>query len=144
MENYLQILVYLAGFLIIAVASNQISRLFTRIRLPLVTGLLVIGIIAGPYILNLIPQEAIADLGFVNDFALAFIAFTVGAELYLRELRSRFRSIIGMTISQLFITFVLGSLAIFLISEYIPFMQEMNIKSKVAVSLLTGAIFVAR
>jgi Trk K+ transport system NAD-binding subunit/Kef-type K+ transport system membrane component KefB len=144
MENSLQILIYLAGFVIIAVASNQISRLFTRVRLPLVTGLLVMGIISGPYVLDLVPQEAIADLGFVNDFALAFIAFTVGAELYLRELRSRFRSIIGMTISQLFITFVLGSLAIFLISEYIPFMQEMNIKSKVAVSLLTGAIFVAR
>jgi len=144
MENYLQILIYLAGFIIIAVASNQISRLFIRARLPLVTGLLVMGIISGPYVLDLITQEALADLDFVNDFALAFIAFTVGAELYLRELRSRFRSIIGMTISQLFITFVLGSLAMFLISEYIPFMQEMNIKSKVAVSLLTGTIFVAR
>jgi len=86
MDNYLQILIYLAGFIIIAVASNQISRLFLKARLPLVTGLLVMGIIAGPYVLDLIPEEAIADLDFVNDFALAVIAFTVGAELYLREL----------------------------------------------------------
>jgi Kef-type K+ transport system membrane component KefB len=144
MENYLQILIYLAGFIIIAVASDQISRLFLKARLPLVTGLLVMGIIAGPYILDLIPQEAIADLDFVNDFALAFIAFTVGAELYLRELRSRFRSIIGMTVAQLSITFILGSLAVYFIAEYIPFMQRMNIESKIAVSLLAGTIFVAR
>jgi Kef-type K+ transport system membrane component KefB len=123
MENYLQILVYLAGFIIIAVASNRISRLFLRARLPLVTGLLVMGIIAGPSVLDLIPQEAIADLDFVNDFALAFIAFTVGAELYLRELRSRFKSITGMTFGQLSITFILGSLAVFFIADYIPFMQ---------------------
>jgi len=45
-ENYLQILIYLAGFIIIAVASNQISRFFLRAKLPLVTGLLVMGIIA--------------------------------------------------------------------------------------------------
>ena len=140
----MQILIYLAGFIIIAVASNQISRLFLKARLPLVTGLLVMGIIAGPYVLDLIPQEAIADLDFVNDFALAFIAFTVGAELYLHELRSRFRSIIGMTVAQLSITFILGSLAVYFIAEYIPFMQGMNIESKIAVSLLAGTIFVAR
>ncbi|MFC2116395.1 cation:proton antiporter [Bacteroidota bacterium] len=144
MENYLQILIYLAGFVIIAVASNQISRLFLRAKLPFVTGLLVIGIIAGPYVLDLIPQEAIADLDFVIDFALAFIAFTVGAELYLRELRSRFKSITGMTIGQLSITFILGSLAVFLIAEYIPFMNELNTESRIAVSLLAGTIFIAR
>jgi Trk K+ transport system NAD-binding subunit len=144
MENYLQILIYLTGFIIISVAADQISRLFLRVKLPLVTVLLVIGFIAGPYVLDMIPLEAITDLNFVNDFALAFIAFTVGAELYLRELRSRFKSIIGMTVAQLTITFILGSLAVFLISEYIPFMQRMNIESKIAVSLLAGTIFVAR
>jgi len=144
MENYLQILIYLAGFAIIAVASNQISNLFLRARLPFITGLLIMGIIAGPYVLDLIPLEALADLDFVNDFALAFIAFSVGAELYLRELRSRFRSITGMTIGQISITFILGSLAVYFIAEYIPFMQRMNIESKIAVSLLAGTIFVAR
>ena len=38
----------------------------------------------------------------------------------------------------------MGSLAVFFIAEYIPFMQEMNIESKIAVSLLAGTIFVAR
>ncbi len=144
MESHLQVLFFLAGFIIIAVASNQISRLFIRAKLPLVTGLIIMGIIAGPEILDLIPQGAISNLGFVNDFALAFIAFMVGSELYLRELRSRYKSIIGMTIAQLVITFIFVSLGVFLISEYIPFMQGMNMESKITVSLLTGTIFVAR
>ncbi len=144
MDNYLQILIYLSGFLIIAVAANQMSGLFVKLKLPLVTGLLVMGIITGPYVLDLITLEALADLDFVNDFALAFIAFTVGAELYLRELRTRFKSITGMTLGQLSITFILGSLTVYFIADYIPFMSEMNTKSKVAVSLLTGTIFIAR
>jgi Kef-type K+ transport system membrane component KefB len=94
MENYPEILIYLSAFIIISVASDQISRVFLRAKLPLVTGFIIIGFIAGPYVLGMIPLEAITDLDFINDFALAFIAFTVGAELYLRELRSRFRSII--------------------------------------------------
>ena len=65
MGNLLQICVFLGGFIIIAVASNQISKLFIRARLPLVTGLLIMGIIAGPYVLDLIPQEALSELVFV-------------------------------------------------------------------------------
>ena len=64
MENYLHILIYLAGFIIISVASDQISRLFLRVKLPLVTGFIVMGIIAGPYVLDMIPLKAVDDLYF--------------------------------------------------------------------------------
>ncbi len=141
MENYLQILIYLAGFAIIVVASNQLSKFFLLAKLPLITGFLIMGILAGPDVLELIPREAIADLDFLNDIALAFIAFTVGAELYLRDLRSRFRSITGMTVGLMSSTFLLGSLAAFFLAEYIPFMQRLNFESRIAVSLLVGTIF---
>jgi hypothetical protein len=52
MTDIRQILIYLAAFLILAVAANRISRLFLRARLSLLTGLLVIagftgGLLAG-------------------------------------------------------------------------------------------------
>lgn len=141
MNNFLQILIYLAGFAIISVASNHLSKLFLKVKLPLITGFLVMGIIAGPDVLELIPRGAIAELDFVNDIALAFIALNVGAELYLRELRSRFRSITGMTVGLMSISFILGSLVVFFLAEYIPFMQRMNFESRIAVSLLAGTIF---
>ena len=84
MRDYLEILIYLAGFIVIAIASNQIAKLFQKVRLPLITGLLIVAIIAGPFMLNLVSLEAIENLGFVNDFSLAFIAFAAAAQLYLR------------------------------------------------------------
>jgi Trk K+ transport system NAD-binding subunit/Kef-type K+ transport system membrane component KefB len=144
MPEIRQILFFLAAFLIVAVAANQISRLFLRIRLPLITGLLVIGIIAGPEILGLISPEAVANLDFINDIALAFIAFAVGSELYLAEMRSRFKSIAWMTVSQMVVTFLLSSLGVYFLSGMIPFMQGMDTDDRIAVSILTGTIFIAR
>ena len=144
MTDIHQILIYLAAFLIVAVAANRISRLFLRIRLPLVTGLLVIGIIAGPDILGMISSEAVSHLGFINDFALAYIAMAVGSELYLNEMRSRLKSIAYMTDSQMVIIFVLSSLGVFILTGLIPFLDVLKTDERIAVSILVGTIFVAR
>lgn len=142
-QNY-DILLYLIGFGIVAVASNQISKLFQIIHLPLITGLIFIGILSGPYITNLIPENSIQRLSFINDIALSFIAFAAGSELYLNELRSRFESIKWMTIGQLLVTFLIGALTVFLLSEYIPYMREQSLVARASIAVLTGAIFVAR
>jgi len=144
MEQLTEILILLAGFLMIAVASNQIAKLFQRIRLPLITGLLVMGILAGPFVLKLIPTGAGEKLFFVNDIALAFIAFAAGAQLYLKELRSRLKSITWMSVGQVVVTFLLGSSAFYLLAGYIPFMHQAPEEVKISASILAGAIFVAR
>jgi len=64
--------------------------------------------------------------------------------LYLSELRSRINSIKWMTIGQLVITFVLSSLAIYFLADLIPFMADLSSKSKIAIAILFGTIFVAR
>jgi len=143
MENYLELLIFIAGFTVIAVASNQIAKLFLKIRLPLITGLLIMGIIAGPFILDLIPLEAMGKLDFVGDLSLAFIAFAAGAELYLKELRGRFKSIIWNTVGQLVGTFMLGGVGVFLLADFIPFMQTMSVQGRIAVSILAATIFIA-
>ena len=97
MSVWVQVLIYLGAFGIVAVASGQIAGAFQRLKLPLITGFLVIGLISGPELLGLIDEQAVSRLSFLNDIALAFIAFAVGSELYIKELRSRMRSIISMT-----------------------------------------------
>ena len=37
-SDYLETSIYLAGFIVIAVAANQIAKYFTILKLPLVTG----------------------------------------------------------------------------------------------------------
>ena len=144
MPDIVNTLMILGGFAIIAVAARQIAGFFQKIRLPFITGVLVIGLLSGPFIFKLLPQEAGHRLQFINDISLAFIAFAAAAELYLKELRSRFKSIKWMTFGQLVVTFVVSALAIFFLSDQINFMRDMNNANKVAVAILMATIFVAR
>jgi len=138
------LVIFFIGFLIVALAANQIAIVLQKIKLPLITGLIITGLIAGSSMLNFITRESIEQLNFLNQIALAIIAFSAGAELYLSELRSRINSIKWMTIGQLVITFVLSSLAIYFLADLIPFMADLSSKSKIAIAILFGTIFVAR
>ncbi len=138
------LLMYLGGFGIITIAANVIARYFVRHKLPVITGLLVTGILAGPFVFNLIPAAALKPLSFINDIALAYIAFAASAELYLREMRSRLNSIKWMTASQLIVTFVLSSVVVYFLAGLIPFMQDKPPLLKGAIASLFGVIFVAR
>ncbi len=128
----------------VAIAANQIAKIFQKIKFPLITGFIITGIVAGSSFLNFITPDAVKNLNFLNEIALSIIAFSAGAELYLDDLRSRLKSIKWMTIGQLIITFVLSSVSIFYIADNIPFMANMNVASKIAVAILFGTIFVAR
>ncbi len=143
MEDYKQIMIYVLGFIWILFASDYFAKFFRKTRLPLITGFLVTGIVCGPHVLNLIELEATNNLGFINDIALAFIAFAAGAELYLKEIKSQAKSITWNTIGQVVFTFIIGTVAVFLIADFIPFMQKMSVGSKFSVAILAGTIFVA-
>lgn len=142
--DYKLLIFYLIGFLIVAIAANQIAKVFQKIKFPLITGLIITGIVGGSSLLNFITPEAVKKLNFLNQIALAIIAFSAGSELYIDDLRSRIHSIKWMTIGQLIITFTLTSIAIYFASDYIPFMSSFPNKHKIAIATLFGTIFVAR
>ncbi len=132
------------AFVLVALVSKQVGHLFKKIKLPLVTGFLFTGMLAGPSAMNLIPQGATEALRFVDEISLAFIAFAAGSELHMKKLKSRFKSITWVIIAQVMLIFPLGSLTAFILADFIPFMQPMSTSSRLAVSLLVGAILVAR
>tara|TARA_R110001583_G_scaffold77046_1_gene210148 strand:+ start:1445 stop:3364 length:1920 start_codon:yes stop_codon:yes gene_type:complete len=138
------LITFLIGFLIVAIAANEIAKVFQKIKFPLITGLIITGIIAGSSVLNFITPEALKKLNFLNDIALAIIAFSAGSELYLNELRSRINSIKWMTFGQLIITFVMSSIVIYFIADLIPFMADQPSSHKIGISVLFATIFVAR
>jgi len=128
----------------VGIAANVIAKYFVQHKMPVITGLLITGIIAGPFVFNLVPKASIPHLGFVNDVALAFIAFAASAELYLREMRSRLDSIKWMTASQLIVTFIVSATAVYFLADLIPFMREQPVVYKMAIASLFGVIFIAR
>ncbi|MEM0997214.1 MAG: cation:proton antiporter [Bacteroidota bacterium] len=144
MDEVLNLMQFSAGFAIVALASHRIAIVFQRLHLPMITGYLVTGILAGPFVLTLLRKDGVAYLDYLNDISLAFIAFAAGSELFLKDLRGRFRSIGWNTFGQLVITFFLGGAAILLLAEYIPFLKAMDMPTRIAVAMLAGTIFVAR
>ncbi|SDU42395.1 cation:proton antiporter domain-containing protein [Desulfobacula phenolica] len=140
----MDVVVFGACFALIAVASKQIGHSLMKTGLPLISGFLLTGIIAGPYMLDLITLEATLNLRFVDEVSLGFIAFAAGGELYLKELKTRVKSIAWITTGLVVCTFFLTGLTFFLLSGFIPFMQLMPVDAKIGVSILAGAILVAR
>lgn len=138
-----EILVLLIGFIIITISSNHISKVILKIKLPLITGFLIFGIFAGPFGLKLISKNAVDNLHFVNEISLAFIAFAAGSELYIKELRKNFSSIAWNTLGQFVVTFVLGSVTVYFITDLIPFVKHFTNSGKIIVSILIATIFVA-
>jgi len=134
----------LSAFILIAIAAQRVSFEFQKVGLPLITGMLLIGIIAGPFVLHMFPKGAHQNLDFINDIALAFIAFAAGSELYLKEIRNRIRQIAWITFGQLVVTFLLSASIVYFISNQIPFMSGLPQNTKLAISILMGVIFVAR
>ena len=144
MQNQQTVMLLFLGFLIVAVGANQIAKIFQRVKLPIITGLLIIGIMAGPFVLGLVPKASRTDLNFINDISLAFIAFAAAAELYLKDLRNRLKSIKWMTFGQLVVTFIMSAICVFFLADQINFMDGMTTRPKIAISILVATIFVAR
>jgi Kef-type K+ transport system membrane component KefB len=57
------------------------------IKMPNVTGYLIIGLLAGPYCLNILSIDVIEKFSIIPDVALGFIAFSIGAEFKLSYLK---------------------------------------------------------
>lgn len=141
--TYKELFIVTAGFLIIAIAAKHIAGVFQKIRLPLITGLIFTGMLAGPYILGLIPVSAKINLQFINEIALAYIAFAAGSELYLLELRSKIRAIQIHSTIQSIVGFLLGAVLVHMLTDLIPFTRELSFENKLSISLLTAVLFVA-
>ena len=134
----------LGAFAFTALAAFQIGRFSTRFHLPLISGYLLAGILAGPFILRFLDVANVESLRFLDEVSLAFIAFAAGSEMALDELRGRYRSIGWNTLTQIAAIYLLCGAAVFLLADVIPFMQELSTGGRLAASLLAGTILAAR
>ncbi len=74
------------------------TRLTKLLKLPNVTAYITVGILIGPFCLDLIPQTVIDGTDFLSDIALAFIAFSVGEFFKLKTLKKNGSKTIVITI----------------------------------------------
>ncbi len=90
------------------VGGLLMSRLAKMLNLPAVTAYLITGLLLGPYCLGALQlaplgfttAESVAHLDIISQVALGFIAFTIGNEFRLEQLRSMGRQAITVGILQ--------------------------------------------
>lgn len=143
MVEFSPIVLYSLSFFLVALAARQIGKYFSQYGLPYITGYLLAGAIAGPFILEMLPDGAVDELRYIDDISLAIIAFIAGSELYLKELRSRLRAILLNAAGIVVAAFILLSVAIFILQSFIPFAEEYSTMLRVAVALMGATILLA-
>ncbi|MDE6260626.1 MAG: cation:proton antiporter, partial [Oscillospiraceae bacterium] len=102
------------------VGGLLMSRLAKLLNLPAVTAYLVAGLLLGPYCLGALQltplgfttAESVASLDIISQVALGFIAFTIGNEFRLEQLKSMGKQAITVGILQAVITTALVDVAL--------------------------------
>ena len=130
------------GFLLLA--GTLSSSLLEVLRLPHLTGFLLAGIVAGPYVLHAVDQETVADLSIVNSLALSLIALAGGAELRLEAVRRGFRSLAVATVVQNGLALLVIPATFVLARDLVPFTRGMELPAVFAVALLWGVVSITR
>lgn len=90
-------LVKIGIVLMVGIMGGRVARFF---KLPNVTGYLVAGLLIGPSFFKLIGEADIESMGFVNELALATIAFSIGSEFLLEDMLKVGKSIVVITLAE--------------------------------------------
>ena len=114
----MQVLLSLSISLLVGLMLSRVAKLF---KLPAVTAYLVAGIVVGPYVLGALGVEGLgfvshADIksySIISDVALGFIAFSIGNEFRLSQLKKigRQATVIGI-VQAVFTTLVVDAVLI--------------------------------
>lgn len=97
------------------------SKLMKAIRFPNVTGYLLVGLIVGPYCLNLIPLQFTEQIGLLSEIALGFIALSIGAEFKLSYLKKVGKSPVIIAFLEGFMAVIVVDAALIFLKVNIPF-----------------------
>lgn len=118
-ELYLISIFLLLAFLIVLLTKKY--------KVPIVVGYVFLGILLSPDILSLIPnfnqqfssfyKLILANLDYITNIALAFIAFTIGSELSIKTLKRLGKSIFSIALLESIGAFVVVTAAVYIIGR---------------------------
>lgn len=138
MEVLIQLSVSLIGGLLM-------SRLAKKLRLPAVTAYLVAGLLLGPYCIGALhipglgfnTPEEVSALDVISNVALGFIAFTIGNEFRLEQLKHMGKQAITVGILQAVVTTVLVDVALVALHFIKP--ELISISSAITLGAIAAA-----
>lgn len=122
-----------------------LSRPAKRLALPAVTAYLVAGLLLGPFCLGALhisglgfsSMEAVEDLNILSQVALGFIAFTIGNEFRVSQLKAMGRQAIAVGVLQAAAATVLVDLALVLLHLIRP--EIISVSSAITLGAIAAA-----
>ncbi len=142
MQSMQSILLCISIALIAGLLSTRPAK---RIGLPAVTAYLLTGLLLGPYFLGRLglpgigfhSMEDVSTLGIISDMALGFIAFTIGNEFRLDDLRHMGKQAITVGILQAVVTTVVVDVA--LIALHMLFPSTLSLPAAITLGAIAAA-----
>lgn len=109
-------------------AGLMMTRLFKPLKLPSVTAYLIAGVLIGPYCIGALHIDgvgftsaaAVSSLSLVSEVALGFIAFSIGNEFRLDELKHTGKQALVIGVLQALTATLFVDLALFAVHLFMP------------------------
>ncbi len=137
--------IYLIGLAVAVIGGLLMSRLAKKLTLPAVTGYLVGGLLLGPFCLGALgvpglgfnTLEQVESLSILTQTALGFIAFAIGNEFRLGQLKAMGSKAITIGILQAVATTVLVDIA--LIALHLAFPHVISLPAAITLGAIASA-----
>jgi Kef-type K+ transport system membrane component KefB len=97
---------YVAVIMLLALVGGNICM---KARLPSVTGFIVVGLLLGPSFTNIINNEIVTSMSFVNDLAMGILAISLGAELHWATLKRYSKDLPPLVVGEIILTVLMVS-----------------------------------
>jgi len=122
--------------------SGYISgRAMEFIKLPALTGYILVGFLLGPSVSNVIGISTIEGFDFIGLIALGLIAFIIGSKIEIKALKELKENFIFITIFQALVTFIIVSAGVYFFTRSYPIALVLGaISSATAPAAVFGVI----
>jgi Kef-type K+ transport system membrane component KefB len=98
------------------------------VKLPSIIGFMIVGVLAGPSLLNILGSPTLEGLSFITEIALGFVALSIGLELKIGTLKQQGSGIVLIILLESLAAFFAVSAGVYLVTK------------DVVLALLFGAI----
>jgi Kef-type K+ transport system membrane component KefB len=111
---------------IMLLTSFLFSEIVKKIKLPRLSGYMLMGVILGTSGIGVLTEDIIDGMQFLENLALSFIALTAGGELQFSQVKVYKKSLLYILTSQMAIIFLGMTVVFFLIAGYFQFFDDLN------------------
>ncbi|MBD3224504.1 MAG: hypothetical protein GF313_07230 [Caldithrix sp.] len=121
---------------IMIMAAYLIALILRNVKLPKLSGYMILGLILGPIGFNFLSENFINQINFITHLALSFIALTAGGEFKFKRIKQIKNSMLAILVGQVVFVFIGLFLLLYFVSSIIPFLADLNNEIMIGFSIL--------